>query len=318
MDFEVREIRTAQGPKKLLRERETYFLLMQQGLSNNQACRIVGINAKTGRRWRNGRRADRKQKAASPVRPAVPPSGASRYLCEGERIYIADRLREKATVRAIASELNRSPSTVSREIRRNRHPANGQYRPFAAQARADARRPRPKAGKIKQVPGLRAFIQDRLDLRWSPEQICQALRAQFPDRPEMHVVHETVYQALYVQARGELRRGRVRRKPRRQPPLPRPDGHDQRTARRGRRPRRSRPLEGRFDHRQGREHQRPAEQYFPKSTDPSVHPREHLDAVAAELNSRPRKTLGWATPADRLHELTASPSNYLGSSLSQG
>lgn len=64
MDFEIRQIRTAQGPKKLLRERETYFLLMQQGLSNNQACRIVGMNAKTGRRWRNGRRGDRPGPAA--------------------------------------------------------------------------------------------------------------------------------------------------------------------------------------------------------------------------------------------------------------
>lgn len=59
-------------------------------------------------------------------------------------------------------------------------------------------------------------------------------------------------------------------------------------------------------------------QYFPKGTDLSVHTREHLDAVATELNSRPRKTLGWATPADRLHELRASSSCYLGSALSQG
>ncbi|WP_107101092.1 hypothetical protein [Streptomyces graminilatus] len=96
-------------------------------------------------------------------------------------------------------------------------------RPRAAQACADARRPRPKPGKIKQNPEPHAFIQDRLDLRSSPEQICQALRARFPDRPEMHVVHETVYQALYIRGRGELRRelaialrtGRVRRNPRR-------------------------------------------------------------------------------------------------------
>jgi transposase, IS30 family len=196
MDFEIREIRTAQGPKKLLRERETYFGLMQQCLSNNQACLIVGINPKTGRRWRNGRSADRRQKAAPPVQPVVPPSDTSRYLREDERIYIADRLREEATIRAIAGELGRSPSTISREVRRNRHPTNGQYRPVAAQARADARLPRPKPGKIKQNPELRAFVQDRLDLRWNPEQICQALRAQFPDRPEMHVVHETVYQAI--------------------------------------------------------------------------------------------------------------------------
>ncbi|GAA3904446.1 hypothetical protein GCM10022244_13300 [Streptomyces gulbargensis] len=57
MDFEIREDRTAQGRKQLLRERETHFRLMQQGFSNEQACRIVGINAKTGQRWRNGRRA---------------------------------------------------------------------------------------------------------------------------------------------------------------------------------------------------------------------------------------------------------------------
>ncbi|MBB6420143.1 IS30 family transposase [Streptomyces sp. AK010] len=154
----------------------------------------------------------------------MPPSGPSRYLREDDRIYIADRLREKATMRAIAAELGRSPSTISREIRRNRHPGNGQYRPHAAQAREDARRPRPKPGKVSQNPELRDFIQDRLHLRWSPEQICQALRTQFPDRPEMHVVHETVYQALSIQGRGELRRelaraprtGRARRKPRRQ------------------------------------------------------------------------------------------------------
>lgn len=185
-----------QGRKKLLREREAYFQLMQQGLSNNKACQVVGINPKTGRRWRNGRIADRKQKVAPPIRPAMPPSGASRYLHENERIYIADRLREKGTIRAIAAELGRSPSTISREIRRNRTVGTrGQwhYRPHAAQARADARRPRPKPGKIGQNPELRAFLQDHLDLRWSPEQICQGLRARFPDRPETHVV-QTVYQ----------------------------------------------------------------------------------------------------------------------------
>lgn len=58
--------------------------------------------------------------------------GILRYLRETDRIHIADRLREKATVRAIAAELGRSPSTISREIRRNRHPVNGQYRPHAA------------------------------------------------------------------------------------------------------------------------------------------------------------------------------------------
>lgn len=208
---------------------------MDQGTPYEDACRIVGINSKTSRRWRNGRSAYRHQKAALPITGVVPPhlvpvagepAGPSRYLREADRIHIADRLREKATVRMIAAELGRSPSTISREIRRNRTvlpDGRWYYRPHAAQRRADKRRPRPKAAKIGQNPELRNFIQDHLARRWSPEQICQALRRQFRDRPEMHVVHETIYQALYVQGRGELRReltralrtGRAVRKPHR-------------------------------------------------------------------------------------------------------
>jgi IS30 family transposase len=328
-------------------------------------------------------------------------------LREEERIYIADRLREKAGVRQIAAELDRSPSTISREIRRNCTVGTRglwHYRPHAAQARADARRPRPKPGKIRQNSELRTFVQDRLDLRWSPEQICQALRAQFPDRPEMHVVHETVYQALYVQGRGELRRdlaralrtGRTRRKPRRQAQQRQPRFRDpmvmiserpaeaedravpghwegdliigkdgasaigtlvERSTRyvmllhlpggRGTELVRDALVETvrtlpahlkrslTWD--QGVEMGRHREftvatdipvyfcdpaspwqrgsnentngllrQYFPKSTDLTVHTREHLDAVAAELNGRPRKTLGWETPAERLHKLLAA------------
>ncbi|MFF0440383.1 helix-turn-helix domain-containing protein, partial [Kitasatospora sp. NPDC004614] len=118
MDFEIREDRTAQGRVKLSREREAYSRLMQQGYTNAQACRVVGIDSRTGRKWRNGRSADRRQKAAPPINAVVPPSGPSRYLTEDERLHIADRLREKATIRAIAAELGRSPSTISREVRR--------------------------------------------------------------------------------------------------------------------------------------------------------------------------------------------------------
>ena len=127
-------------------------------------------------------------------------------------------------MRAIAAELGRSPSTVSREIRRNRHHRSGPVPPARGPGPCRCPPAPSEARKIGQNPQLRNFIQDHLDIRWSPEQICQALRAQFPQRPEMHVVHETVYQALYVQGRGELRRelaralrtGRARRKPRRQ------------------------------------------------------------------------------------------------------
>lgn len=164
---------------------------MQQGFSNNEACRIVGIDPRSGRRWRNGYVPSSRRGVAHPVPPAVPPA-SSRYLSVDERIYIADRIREKAAVRAIAAELGRSPATISRETRRNRHPDSGVYRPHAAQARAEARRPRPKPAKIEQHGELRQFIQERLDRRWSPEQICQALPSAFPERPELHVVPETV------------------------------------------------------------------------------------------------------------------------------
>ncbi|WP_330287939.1 IS30 family transposase [Streptomyces sp. NBC_00576] len=401
MDFKVRDRSVVQGRRPLSEERRLYLQLMQQGYSNTEACRIVGINEKTGRRWRNGRAPSGRNVGASPVTVVAPPPGPSRYLRESDRIYIADRLREKATVRAIAVELGRSPSTVSREIRRNRHPVSGHYRPHAAQARADARRPRPKPGKIGQNPQLRDFIQDHLAIRWSPEQICQALRAQFPQRPEMHVVHETVYQALYVQGRGELRRelaralrtGRAHRKPRRQAQRRQPryatpmvmiserpaeaedravpghwegdliigkDGKSAIGTLVERATRYVMLLHLPADH--GAESVRDAlvttvqtlpthlrrsltwdqgsemaahgsftvttdvpvyfcdpaspwqrgsnentngllRQYFPKSTDLAAHTREHLDAVATELNGRPRKTLGWETPAERLHKL---------------
>lgn len=335
------------------------------------------------------------------------PVGPSRYLGESDRIHIADRLREKASIRTIAAELGRSPSTISREVRRNRTvlPGGGwYYRPYAAQRRADKRKPRPKTGKIGQNPELRDFIQNHLSVRWSPAQICHALRRRYPDRPEMHVVHETIYQALYVQGRGELRReltralrtGRAMRRPHRQAvsrrqrfPHPmvmitdRPAevadravpghwegdlivGSNSRSAiatlvERSTRylmlvhlprghsaaavhaaltqtvqalpPHLMRSLTWDQGTEMAYHHHftvttnipvyfcNPASpwqrgsnentngllrQYFPKGTDLSRHTREDLDVVAAELNSRPRKALGWETPAARLRELTTS------------
>ncbi|MET8539589.1 IS30 family transposase [Kitasatospora sp. NPDC004799] len=335
MDFEIREDRTAQGPVRLSRERAAYSRLMQQGYSNAEACRIVGIDQRTGRKWRNGRGADRRQKAAPPIHSVVPPSGVSRYLGEDERIHIADRLREKATVRRIAAELGRSPSTISREIRRNRtDDTRGQwhYRPHAAQARADARRPRPKPRRILSNPELREAVQAMLDERWSPEQICHALRVQFPDRPEMHVVHETVYQALYIQGRGELRRelagalrsGRARRIPHRQANCRKPRFIDPMVMI-SERPAEAedRAVPGHWEgdliigkdgasaigtlvERHTRYVNGLLRQYFPKGTDLSTHTAECLTAVADQLNRRPRKTLGWETPAERLHKLIAA------------
>ncbi|MGW3186223.1 IS30 family transposase [Kitasatospora sp. NPDC001119] len=404
MDFEIREDRHKKG-RRLTRERAAYFQLMQQGYSSREACRIVGINRRTGKRWRNGWHSPPNgRKPVPPIHVEAPACGPSRYLQEEDRLHIADRLREGASIRTIAAELGRSPSTISREIKRNHHAGSGAYRPHAAQARADARRPRPKPGKISENPELRDFIQHRLDKKWSPEQICDALRRTFPERPEMHVVHETVYQALYVQGRGELRRelagalrsGRARRKPRRQAQQRQPrfatpmvmiserpaeaedravPGHWEGDLIIGKD---GASAIGTLVERHTRyvmllhlpngrtaEHVRDAlvetvqtlpghlvrsltwdqgaemaahgsftvatgvpvyfcdpaspwqrgsnentngllRQYFPKSTDLSVHGPEHLVAVAAELNGRPRKTLGWETPAERLHKLIAA------------
>ncbi|CAM5563473.1 hypothetical protein KAURM247S_06388 [Kitasatospora aureofaciens] len=113
MTFDIREDRRPQGPRKLRAEREEYFRLVQQGYSSKEASRLVGVHPRTGREWRNGRTDPKRFRA--PARPERAPSrasGGSRYLREDERIHIADRLREKATVRAIAAELGRSPSTV--------------------------------------------------------------------------------------------------------------------------------------------------------------------------------------------------------------
>ncbi len=230
MDFKIRENRgRSQGRKPLVREREEYFRLMDQGLGSREACRAVAISLRTGKRWWNGRAAPTGEKARPSVRWPISPDGPSRYLRQADRLHIADRLREKASTQQIAAELGRSHSTISREIRSNGMPLRGDasqwaYRPHAAQSRAEVRRPRPKAGKTGQNPELQEFIQSHLEQRWSPEQISQVLRTRFPDRPERHVTHETIYQALYVQGRGEVRReltsalrtGRVRRRPRRQ------------------------------------------------------------------------------------------------------
>ena len=116
--------------------------------------------------------------------------------------------------------LGRAPSTVSRELRRA--PGRGSYRASTAQADADQRATRPKPGRLATSPRLHAEVVARLDQRHSPEQIAERLPVDFPDDPEMRVSHETIYKALYVQSRGELRReltrrlrsGRTLRKPR--------------------------------------------------------------------------------------------------------
>ena len=136
---------------------------------------------------------------------------------------IADLRRAGLGVRAIAGQLGRSPSTVSRELRRNCEPGSGQYRPFAAQRLAARRRARPGRGKLNADPVLRQFVAGRLDECWSPEQISRALRAEFPGDPAGTWCTRRSTRPSTGRSCGGLRRdlpavlrtGRRRRKPRR-------------------------------------------------------------------------------------------------------
>ena len=335
---------------------------------------------------------------AGGVKGNGPRAGTGRFLSVAEREEIAVGLAAGDSQAAIAGRLGRSPSTISREIRRNSR-GRGAYRALAAQGQAQHRAARPKTAKLAGNAELAGAVAGRLEQKWSPEQVSVWLRREFPDRPEMRVCHETIYQSIYVQGRGALRKelsaclrtGRALRRPRRK------DGE-----RRGKIPGMvmisDRPAEaadravpghwegdliagagsksaiGTLVERstrfvlllhlpsghgaeavaaqmaevmatlpaqlrrsltwdQGSEmagHARVAaatglevyfcdphspwqrgsnentngllRQYFPKGTDLSAHTREHLDEVAAELNGRPRKTLGWKTPAEALDQ----------------
>jgi IS30 family transposase len=157
--------------------------------------------------------------------PRKPP-GAGGRLTLAEREEIACLSTAGQGVREIARALGRDPSTISREIRRNSS-RRGVYRASTAQQRADENARaggRARPAKLATNVRLRREVQTRLNKRHSPEQVARRLREDFPDDPEMWVSHETIYQSIYVQGRGGLKRelalclrtGRALRKPRRQ------------------------------------------------------------------------------------------------------
>lgn len=188
------------GPPGLVEKRPLYVQLMKQGHSNRAACKILGINPNTGHRWLHGRNGVEGlvQQGLDPrPRKAVPAAAvSSRYLSEDERIYIADRLMVRASLQSIARDLGRSPSTISREIARNR-PEKRRYHPFRAQKMAQKRRLRPRLAKLAGDDELRDFVVECLSKRWSPQQVCRALKKRFPGEKHRHLAHETVYRAFY-------------------------------------------------------------------------------------------------------------------------
>jgi IS30 family transposase len=149
-----------------------------------------------------------------------PPRRAQRCLSMAEREEISRGVAVGEPCRQIAARLGRSPSTVSRELTRNG--GRRRYRAQAADAAAFRRGQRPKAAKLVLQPRLRAVVEAKLALRWSPQQIAGWLPLAYPQDPVMRVSHETIYLSLFVQSRGALRRelqcclrtGRVMRFPR--------------------------------------------------------------------------------------------------------
>jgi IS30 family transposase len=127
-------------------------------------------------------------------------------LSELEREQIAFGLDRGESVRLIAARLGRAASTVSREVRRTALPhLDGRYSSWWAQAQAIGRARRERVPLLARPGRLRQVVIDRLNRRWSPREIAVWLRLEFPDQPEMHVSHETIYQAIYLQTRGNLR-----------------------------------------------------------------------------------------------------------------
>jgi IS30 family transposase len=141
--------------------------------------------------------------ASSESRASVDLQG--RCLSFAEREQIGLSRAAGSSVRAIAADLRRSPSTVSRELRRNQQVGGG-YRASSAHAMAYHRASRPKPAKLITNMVLRAKVEQDLEKKYSPEQTTGRLRVEFPDDPEMRVSPETIYQSLYVQSRGALRR----------------------------------------------------------------------------------------------------------------
>ncbi len=214
-----------------LEHRQRFWGAIARGVCSEDAAAAAGVSVAVGVRWfREG--------GGMPSVTLAAPSG--RYLSFAEREEIALLRAGGCGVREIARSIGRSPSTISRELRRNAATRSGRldYRASTAQWHADRRARRPQPAKLAVNARLRAYVQDRLagaverpdgvvvagpevawigrrcgrrkDRRWarawSPEQISGRLAVDFPDDASMRVSHEAIYQSLYVQGRGALRR----------------------------------------------------------------------------------------------------------------
>ncbi|WP_405721164.1 IS30 family transposase [Streptomyces sp. NBC_00046] len=221
------------GRPPIRREVErAFWMKIAEGMTSEAAAVTCGVSPVVGSRWF-------RERGGMPSIQLSTPSG--RYLSFTEREEIALLNAQGLGVREIARRLGRDPSTISRELRRNAATRGGQldYRASIARWKAELAARRPKTPKLVADERLREYVQDRLagDVRrpdgtqvtgpktprwkgrnkprrqdrrwataWSPEQIAGRLRTDFPDDESMRISHEAIYQALYIQGRGALKR----------------------------------------------------------------------------------------------------------------
>jgi IS30 family transposase len=205
----VRELSEPGRPLSVATRREIRRLLAA-GVGVCETARLVGCSRKSVQRVARA-------EGGLPLRER---SRGARYLSLPEREEISRGVRGGESLRQIAVRLGRSASTVAREVAANG--GRGRYRAVWADRQAAIRARRPKPAKLAATPQLRAVVEARLEEWWSPQQIAVSLKREFPHDAGMQVSHETIYQSLYVQGRGALRRelaaclrtGRTHRKPR--------------------------------------------------------------------------------------------------------
>ncbi|WP_428830886.1 IS30 family transposase [Dermacoccus barathri] len=233
-DRAVRPKLRSPGHPKFQRNVEVAFWeQIAAGLLPEEACGVIGVAPAVGARW------FRNAGGMAPFDLKFQPSG--RYLSFAEREEIALLRVQGEGVREIARRIGRDPGTVSRELRRNAATRGGtrEYRASVAQWKADMAAKRPKIAKLVANPRLHEYVQERLagqvslpdgtavlgprpprftgrnkphrkdrpwSLAWSPEQIANRIKLDFPDDESMRISHEAIYQSLYIQGRGALKR----------------------------------------------------------------------------------------------------------------